>query len=91
MLSPGYTKVYPHGIMKKVEENVLLTFLTGGGGAHSTMDSILALHPAAPGLILGTPVPSFIERCLVTETVAFERTHLVQSRGPQIQLECTPS
>ena len=32
MLSPGYTKVYPHGIMKKVEENVLLTFLTWGGG-----------------------------------------------------------
>ena len=25
------------------------------GGLHSTMDSILALHPAAPGLILHTP------------------------------------
>ena len=25
------------------------------GGAHSTMDSVLALHPAAPGLILGVP------------------------------------
>ena len=24
-------------------------------GAHSTMDSILALHPAASGLILGVP------------------------------------
>ena len=27
----------------------------GGGGAHSTMDSILALIPAAPGLVLGIP------------------------------------
>ena len=27
----------------------------GGGGPHSTMDSVLALHPAAPGSILGVP------------------------------------
>ena len=26
-----------------------------GGGAHSTMDSILALHSAAPGVIPGVP------------------------------------
>ena len=25
------------------------------GGAHCTMDTILALHPAAPGSILGVP------------------------------------
>ena len=27
----------------------------GGIGEHSTMDSILASHPATPGLILGNP------------------------------------
>ena len=26
-----------------------------GGGPHSTMDSVLASHPAAPGSILGVP------------------------------------
>ena len=36
------------------------------GGPHSTMDSILASQPAAPGLILGAPVPKFIEHCLVS-------------------------
>ena len=36
------------------------------GAPHSTMDSILASHPAAPGLILGAPVPRFIEHCLVS-------------------------
>ena len=29
------------------------------------MDSVLASHPAAPGLILGAPVPRFIKHCLV--------------------------
>ena len=48
------------------------------------MDRVLALHPAAPGLILGVPK---IYRTLLSQwTVGFERTHLVQSRGPQIQL-----
>ena len=41
-------------------------FLLSGGRAHSTMDCVLALHPAAPGLILGTPVPRLIEYCLVS-------------------------
>ena len=27
----------------------------GGGGGYSTMDSVLATHPAAPGLILSIP------------------------------------
>ena len=53
------------------------------------MDSILALHPAAPGLILGAPE---IYWALLSEwTVAFERTHLVPSRGPQIQFGRTLS
>ena len=30
------------------------------------MDSVLALHPAAPGLILGAPVPKLMEHCLVS-------------------------
>ena len=32
-----------------------LNKLKEGEGAHSTMDGVLALHPAAPGLILGVP------------------------------------
>ena len=58
------------------------------------MDSVLAAHPAAPGSILVTPVPRFIKDCLINQwqwTVAFEQTHLVQSRGLQIQLERMPS
>ena len=35
------------------------------GGPQSTMVSVLALHPVAPGLILGTPVPRFIKHWLV--------------------------
>ena len=43
------------------------------------MDSILALHPAAQGSILGAPE---IYRALLSQwTVAFERTHLVQSKS----------
>ena len=34
-----------------------------GGGAQSTVDSDLASHPAAPGLILG--IPEFIHRILM--------------------------
>ena len=35
----------------------------GGGGLHGTMDSILALHPAAPGWIPGIPkmLPKLID------------------------------
>ena len=41
------------------------------------MDSVLALHPADPGLILGAPkiCPALFRQW----TVAFERTHLVQA------------
>ena len=35
--------------------NGIKTFQARGGGAHSTMDSILASHPVAPSLILGVP------------------------------------
>ena len=32
----------------------------GGGVGHITMDSFLALHPAAPGSILGIPEDLFL-------------------------------
>ena len=40
--------------------------IANSGGSHSTMDNVLASHPAAPGSILGPPVPRFINHCLVT-------------------------
>ena len=68
--------------------SVFLCFTTLGG-PHSKMDSILALHPTAPGSILGAPD---IYQALFSQwTVAYERTLLAQSRGPQIQLGRTPS
>ena len=60
-----------------------------GGGAQHNMDGVLASLPSAPGSILGAPE---IFRALLSQwTVAFERTHVVQSRGRQIQLGRTPS
>ena len=41
--------INPIGFEKRTKHN------HAGGGAHSTMDSILALYPAAPGSILGVP------------------------------------
>ena len=35
------------------------------GGLHSTMDSVLASHPAALALNLGARVLRFLEHCLV--------------------------
>ena len=54
------------------------------------MDSILASHPAALGSILGPPAPEIYRALLSQWTEAFELTHLVQSRGLQIQLGQTP-
>ena len=67
--------------------------VANSGGSHGTMDNVLASYPAAPGSILGPPVPRFINHCLVSAqwTVAFEQTHLVLSRDLQIQWERTSS
>ena len=35
--------------------------LSLGGGAHSTMDSLLASHPVAPGLILNIPKKYYLD------------------------------
>ena len=59
------------------------------GELNSTMDSVLPLHPVAPGSILG--VAEIYWAFLSQWTMAFEWNHLVQSRGPQIQLGCTTS
>ena len=55
------------------------------GGPHSTMESILALHPAAQGLILGVPEDLFLLRFIVSallrewtvQSLIVDRTHLV--------------
>ena len=72
----------------------------GGGGPHGTMESVLALHPAAQGLIPGVPgdlfLLSFIVSALLREwtvqSLIVDRTHLVLVCGKLVlQKNCALS
>ena len=51
----------------------------GGGGLDSTMDSVLALHPVASGLILGVPKNSWCCWDLLTAQLRTEERVLIMS------------
>ena len=53
--SPSFNLIEYHPVTLKQNESHL-------GGLHSTMDSALASHPAAPGSNLGVGIPKFIPR-----------------------------
>ena len=57
-------RVSTYGV-QTVSKNVFVMSSTFWG-PHSTMDSIIASHPAALGSILGASVPRFIKHCLVS-------------------------